>query len=43
MSPGLSTICHPISVGLSTTGAYMGGCQNSGPFLDPYHNTAPNI
>ena len=22
---------------------YMGGCQNDGPFLDPYYNTAPNI
>ena len=22
---------------------YMGGCQNFGPFLDPYYNTAPNI
>ena len=22
---------------------YMGGCQNYGPFLDPYSNTAPNI
>ena len=21
----------------------MGGCQNYGPFLDPYYNTAPNI
>ena len=21
----------------------MGGCQSSGPFLDPYYNTAPNI
>ena len=21
----------------------MGGCQNCGPFLDPYYNTAPNI
>ena len=21
----------------------MGGCQNYGPFLDPYNNTAPNI
>ena len=20
-----------------------GGCQNYGPFLDPYYNTAPNI
>ena len=20
----------------------MGGCQNYGPVLDPYHNTAPN-
>ena len=22
---------------------YMGGCQNYGPFLDPYFLTAPNI
>ena len=21
----------------------MGGCQNYGPFVGPYHNTAPNI
>ena len=21
----------------------MDGCQNYGPFLDPYYNTAPNI
>ena len=21
----------------------MGGCQNYGPFLAPYYNTAPNI
>ena len=21
----------------------MGGCQNYGPFLGPYYNTAPNI
>ena len=21
----------------------MGGCQNYGPFLDPYDNTTPNI
>ena len=21
----------------------MRGCQNYGPFLDPYYNTAPNI
>ena len=21
----------------------MGGCQNYGPFLDPYYNMAPNI
>ena len=21
----------------------MGGCQNYGPFLDPYYTTAPNI
>ena len=24
-------------------GLYIGGCQNYGPFLDPYYNTAPNI
>ena len=22
---------------------YLGGCQNYGPFLDPYYNVAPNI
>ena len=22
---------------------YMGSCQNYGPFLYPYYNTAPNI
>ena len=22
---------------------YMAGCQNYGPFLGPYYNTAPNI
>ena len=22
---------------------YVGGCQNYGPFLAPYYNTAPNI
>ena len=22
---------------------YMGGCQNYGPFLGPYYNTAPDI
>ena len=22
---------------------YTGGCQNYGPFLDPYYNTATNI
>ena len=21
----------------------MGGCQNYGPFLGPYYNTAPNV
>ena len=21
----------------------VGGCQNSGPFLDPHYDTAPNI
>ena len=23
--------------------AHLGGCQNCGPFLDPYYNTTPNI
>ena len=23
--------------------AELGGCQNYGPFLGPYYNTAPNI
>ena len=23
--------------------SYIGGCQNYGPFLGPYYNTAPNI
>ena len=36
---------HP---GLGPTGGpyggfHMGGCQNYGPFLSPYYNTAPNI
>ena len=22
---------------------HLGGCQNYGPFLDPYFNTAPNM
>ena len=22
---------------------YLGGCQNYGPFLDPYYNMAPNM
>ena len=26
----------------TTIMGYMGGCQNYGPFLDPYYNTAPN-
>ena len=28
---------------ISIIGLYMGGCQNYGPFLGPYYNTAPNI
>ena len=26
-----------------TGNKHMGGCQNNGPFLGPYYNTAPNI
>ena len=25
------------------SGAYMGACQNCGPFLGPYNNKVPNI
>ena len=25
----------------SILGSYLGGCQNYGPLLDPYYNTAP--
>ena len=28
--------------GCSAACGYVGGCQNSGPFLGPYYNTAPN-
>ena len=27
----------------TTIMGYMGGCQNYGPFLDLYYNTAPNM
>ena len=27
---------------VTAANARMGGCQNYGPFLDPYHNTALN-
>ena len=27
----------------TTIMGYMDGCQNYGPFLDPYYSTAPNI
>ena len=30
-------------VGLSSIRVHVGGCQNYGPFLGPYYNTAPNI
>ena len=32
-----------IGVLLGLYWAYMGGCQNDGPFLGPYYTTAPNI
>ena len=32
-----------VSVGPCNQTCHMGGCQNYGPFLDPYYNTAPNI
>ena len=44
------SLAHELSsLNLPTAGARvaptmdMGGCQNYGPFLDPYYNTAPNI
>ena len=27
--------------GHSSVGSHVGGCQNYGPFLDPFYNTAP--
>ena len=27
----------------TTIMGYMGGCQNYGPFVDPYYNKARNI
>ena len=30
-------------IGIYARWIYMGGCQNYGPFLGPYYNTAPNI
>ena len=29
--------------GCRVVGLYMGGCQNYGPFLGPYYNTARNV
>ena len=29
--------------GKGDPGKSMGGCQNYGPFLDPYYHTTPNI
>ena len=38
----LSFFCSsPAPLGLLKI--HMGGCQNYGPFLDPYYNTAPSI
>ena len=30
-------------IGFPKIVSYMGGCQNYGPFLGPYYNTAPII
>ena len=38
---GPQSSCMGSLLNLSTY--HMGGCQNDGPFLDPYYNTAPNI
>ena len=35
-------LCGPLS-SRYVIEMHMGGCQNYGPFLDPYYNTAPNI
>ena len=32
-----------IGIPLSSKFTHMGGCQNYGPFLGPYYNTAPII
>ena len=41
-SPADSAQISEIRIGSGLV-SYMGGCQNSGPFLGPYYNTAPNI
>ena len=28
---------------IQSSGLYVGGCQNYGPFLGPYYSTAPSI
>ena len=38
------TVAMLVVVGVAAVDfCQLGGCQNSGPFLDPYYNTAPNI
>ena len=37
------TFVHSLLMKAAREILHMGGCQNYGPFLDPYNNTAPNI
>ena len=38
---GLGTFMFPKELPNSSVWYHMGGCQNYGPFLDPYYNTHP--
>ena len=40
---GFITTVLALRVEVWAVTGYMGGCQNYGPFLGPYYNTAPNI
>ena len=43
---GLESTCFGLAgavVKAQATDCHVGGCQNAGPFLDPYYNAAPDI
>ena len=42
-NPVLNSHSTTAQKGIEKYFCHMGGCQDYGPFLDPYYNTAPNI